>query len=63
MSVYLETQFQVSSIILTSFRQGVIFPSSPLPLPQKPTPKKPTYIRVKESICLTPALEIHGNQS
>ena len=40
MCVYLETKFQVTSIILTSFRQGVIFPSSPLPPPKNPTPKK-----------------------
>ena len=36
MGVYFRTKFQVSSIILTSFRQGLIPPKS------KRTPKKPT---------------------
>ena len=54
MCVYLHTKFQVSSIILTSFRQGVIFPSPPPPThththTSKRTPKKPTQIRVNES--------------
>ena len=40
--VYLRAKFEVSSIILMSFRQRVI-----LPLPtSKRTPKKPTQIRV-----------------
>ena len=43
MSVYLCTKFQVSSITLTSFRQGDNFP----PTTSKRTPKKPTQIRVK----------------
>ena len=38
--VYLRTKFQVSSIILTSFRQGVILPHT-----TKRTPKKFTLIR------------------
>ena len=44
MSVYLSTKFQVSSIILTSFRKGgvIITPT------QKQTPKNPTIIRVKK---------------
>ena len=41
MCVYLPTKFQVSSMILTSFKQGRL---SPIP---KWTPKKPTLIRVK----------------
>ena len=45
MCVYLSTKFQVSSIILTSFRQGGDF--TPLPLTAKLTPKKPIQIRVK----------------
>ena len=45
MCVYLSTKFQVSSIILTSFRQGGNF--TPLPLTAKLTPKKPIQIRVK----------------
>ena len=36
MGVYLRAKFEVSSIILTSFRQGVILP------PKKQTPKMPT---------------------
>ena len=43
MCVYLHTKFQVSSKILTSFRQGVILPPPTL----KRTPKEPTQIRVK----------------
>ena len=39
------TDFQVSSIILVSFRQEVILPTQPPP--QKKTPKNPTQIRVK----------------
>ena len=45
MGVYLCTKFQVSSIILTSFRQRANFTS--LPHTAKRTPKKPTQIRVK----------------
>ena len=58
MRVYLRTKFQVSSIILTSFRQGEgggrreILPAPPLPPSNtskhtKRTPKTPTQIRVK----------------
>ena len=43
MGVYLRAKFEVSSIILTSFRQGGNF--TPLPT-SKRTPKKPTQIRV-----------------
>ena len=44
MDVYLRAKFEVSSIILTGFRQGVIL----LPPPtSKRAPKKPTQIRVK----------------
>ena len=44
MGVYLCAKFEVSSIILTGFRQSVI-----LSLPtSKRTPKKPTQIRVKK---------------
>ena len=39
MCVYLRTKYQVSSIILTSFRLGDDFTS--------PTPKKPNQIKVK----------------
>ena len=48
MCVYLRAKFEVSSIILTSFRQARSFnpPSSP---PSKRTPKKPTQIRVNPS--------------
>ena len=50
MCVYLHTKFQLSSIPLTGFRQGVIL-TSPPPLlhthTSKRTPKKPTQIRVK----------------
>ena len=40
MGVHLRAKFEVSSIILTGFRQGVVPPTS------KRTPKKPTQIRV-----------------
>ena len=44
MSVYLRTKFEVSAIILTSFRQGVILPF-PSPI-SKENPKDPTQIIV-----------------
>ena len=47
MSVYLRAKFEVSSIILTRFRKGVILPPHPSPFfTSKRTPKKPTQIRV-----------------
>ena len=46
MCVYLRTKFQVSSVILTSLRQGVILPPSHT---AKRTPKKSTFIRVKRN--------------
>ena len=48
MCVYLRTKFQVSSIIVMSFRQGVILPPQPHPT-AKQTPKKPTQIRVNKN--------------
>ena len=45
MVVYLHAQFEVSSIILTGFRQG----GNPPPT-SKRTPKKPTQIRVKRNL-------------
>ena len=44
--VYLRTEFQGSSIILMSFRKGVILPP-PLPTTAKHTPQKSTQIRIK----------------
>ena len=46
MCVYLRTKFQVSSIILKSFRHGVILSLTPPPSPPtaKGTLKKPTLI-------------------
>ena len=44
MDVYLQAKFEVSSIILTGFRQGGNFTPPPT---SKRTPKKPTQIRVK----------------
>ena len=41
--IELRTKFQVSSIILTSFIQGVILPSPP------PLPQNPIQIRVNEA--------------
>ena len=46
MSVYLLAKFEVSSMILTSFRHRGNF-TLPLPPTSKRTPKKPTQIRVK----------------
>ena len=40
MGVYLHAKFEDSSIILTSFRQGVILPLSPLPPPPQNKPLK-----------------------
>ena len=54
MSVYLRAKFQVASLTVTSFRQGVIL--SPLSLPPstlKRTLQKPTQIRVNESLNLS----------
>ena len=49
MGMYLRAKSEVSSIILTSFRQGRgSFTLPPHPLTSKRTPKKPTQIRVKE---------------
>ena len=51
MRVYLRTKFQVSSIILTSFRLGgggrVILPPPNTSKRTKRTPKRPTQVRVK----------------
>ena len=44
MGVYLRTKFQVSSIILMSFRQGVILP---LPPPQNEPLKSPPRLGSK----------------
>ena len=47
MDVYLRAKFEVSNIILTSFRQEVILPPPPPPPPtSKRTCKKPTQIMV-----------------
>ena len=46
MGVYLRAKFDVSSIILTSFRQGGNFS----PPPSKRTPKKATQIRVNANL-------------
>ena len=50
MGVYLRAKFEVSSIILTSFKQGggVILPPPPT---LKQTPKNLTKIRVKRDHC------------
>ena len=53
MGVYLSAKFEVSSIILTSFRQGVTLP----PPNSKRTPKKPIQIRVNMKVkCLNTQL-------
>ena len=52
MSVYLRTKFQVSSIILASFRQGGVILPRPLPN-SKRVPKKPTQIRVNKQLKYT----------
>ena len=46
MGLYMRAKCQVSSLIRTSFRQGVILPSTPTPT-SKQTPKNPGQIRVK----------------
>ena len=48
MGVYLRATFEVSSIVLRSFRQGVGANFTPPPPTSKRTPKKPTQIRVKK---------------
>ena len=45
MCVYLRTKFHVSSIIPTSFREGVILPNT-----AKQTHKNPTQIRAKRTL-------------
>ena len=45
MCLYLRTEIQVFSIILTSFKRGVIY--HPPPPHFKTNPKKPTHIKVK----------------
>ena len=47
MGVYLRAKFEVSSIILTGFRQGAIPPHPPAT--SKRTPKKPNQIRVTKN--------------
>ena len=49
MCVYLRDKFEVSSIILTSFRQGKRGGLLPLPVTSKRTPKKPTSTGVKKT--------------
>ena len=64
---YVRTKFQVSSIILTSFRREVILPT---PLPTKRTPKNPTQIKVnlktipnRYSPCFKHSLFVHQSVS
>ena len=38
MCVYVRTKFQISSVILTSFRRGIILPTPPHPYPPLKTP-------------------------
>ena len=52
MLVYLRTKFQVSSIILTNFREGVVSP----PPTAKQTPKMPSQIEVKKWLDIIPVL-------
>ena len=49
MSVYLCVKFEVSSIILTGFRQGVILPPPP-PLPQNEPLKSPPRLGLTQQI-------------
>ena len=49
--MYLRTKIQVSSIILTRFRQGVILSPPPHHHHFKQIPKKPTQIRVTWNTC------------
>ena len=67
MCVYVRTKFQVSSIILTSFRREVILPTPP---PAKRTPKNPTQIKVnlktipnRYSPCFKHKLFVHKSVS
>ena len=62
MCVYIGAKFEVCSIILTSFRQGVILPPPPpSSFTSKRTPKKPTQIRVKGTITIAPLPVLAGN--
>ena len=47
MCVYLRSKFEVSRIILTGFRQGLVLNPPPHTPASKQTPEKPTQIRVK----------------
>ena len=49
MRVYLRTKFQVSSVILTSFRQGVNLPPTPPPQ-NKPLKSPPRLVLKKRSV-------------
>ena len=61
MCVHLCTKFKVSSIILTSFRQGIIFlPPSPS---SKLTPKNPTQIRVKKTTQRNLSMKVNVSMS
>ena len=60
MCLYLRNNFHVSSIILTSFKQGVIL----TPPTAKRTPKKPTQIRVNELLFLQTTITVwHKNET
>ena len=60
--MYLRVKFEVSSIILAGFRQGVGNFTPPPPSPSKRTPKKPTLIRVKFKQKITGLTGNHGSK-
>ena len=63
MCLYIRTNFQVSSIILTSFRIANITPSPTTTTTAKRIPKKPTQIRFKAVTfsCIPKTSSKHGN--
>ena len=50
MNVYLRAKFQVSSISLTSFRQGGNFTPPPFPTPQNKTLKRPPRLELRRGL-------------
>ena len=50
MDVYLRTKFEVSSIILSSFRQGVILLPPPPPAPRNEPLKSPPRLGLTDSL-------------
>ena len=62
MSVYLCVKFEVSSIILTGFRQGVILPPPPS-TPQNEPLKSPPRLGLNHGLEMKDFCKITGNKT